>query len=101
MTQTQRMTNAFFQNYGTDFFSSAEIQSLKDSVGPGGAPKDGGKELREKVRAEIERRTREQGVDPSLVEPQIDSLTEKISSMLLEGKSPEEIQRALSASAPR
>jgi hypothetical protein len=98
-TQSQRETETFFRNYGTgDFFTAAEIQAMKDGVG---AANDGGKRLREQVRAEIEKKTREQGVDPSLVEPQIDKLTEKISSMLLEGKSPEEIQRALSASSPR
>ncbi|HME71344.1 MAG TPA: hypothetical protein VKM54_15945 [Myxococcota bacterium] len=101
-SQSQRMTEAFFQNYGgADFFSPAELQAMKDGAAAGAAPKDGGKELRQKVREEIERKTREQGVEPSLVEPQIDKLTEKISSMLLEGKSPEEIQRALSASSPR
>jgi len=101
-TQSQRMTEAFYQNYGSgDFFTAAEIQAMKDGAAAGGAPKDGGKELREKVRAEIEQKARDQGVDPSLVEPQIDKLTEKISSMLLEGKSPEEIQRALGASSPR
>jgi hypothetical protein len=98
-TQSQRETEAFFQNYGGgDFFTAAEIQAMKAGAG---APNDGGKGLREQVRAEIEKKTREQGVDPSLVEPQIDKLTEKISSMLLEGKSPEEIQRVLNASSPR
>ena len=101
-TQTQRVTESYYQNYGSgDFLSAAEIQAMKDGAPAGGAAKDGGKELREKVRAEIEQKAREQGVDPSLVEPQIDKLTEKISSMLLEGKSPEEIQRALGASSPR
>ena len=101
-TQSQRETETFFRNYGgADFFSLSELQAMKESVGAGGTPKDGGKELREKVRGEIERKTREQGVEPSLVEPQIDRLTEKISSMLLEGKSPEEIQRALNGSSPR
>ncbi|HTF34841.1 MAG TPA: hypothetical protein VK714_14235 [Myxococcota bacterium] len=101
-TQTQRVIESYYQNYGSaDFFSTAELQALKDGVATGGAPKDGGQELREKVRAEVERKTREQGVEPSLVEPQIDRLTEKVSSMLLEGKSPEEIQRALGASSPR
>jgi hypothetical protein len=101
-TQTQRVIESYYQNYGgADFFSTAELQALKDGVAAGGAPKDGGQELREKVRAEVERKTREQGVEPSLVEPQIDRLTEKVSSMLLEGKSPEEIQRALGASSAR
>jgi hypothetical protein len=101
-TQSQRVTEAFFQNYGgADFFTPAEIQALKDSVAAGGAAKGGEQSVREKVRAEIERKTREQGVEPSLVEPQIDKLTEKISSMLLEGKSPDEIERALGASSPR
>ena len=97
-TQTQRETETFFRNYGgAGFFSVSELQTLKDNLGA--APNEG--DLREKVRQEIERKTREEGIEPSLVEPQIDRLTEKVSSMLLEGKSPEEIQRALNASAPR
>jgi hypothetical protein len=97
-TQSQRETETFFRTYGNDFFSPAELQSIRESAGAG-PPKES--ELRAKVREEIERKTREQGVDPSLVAPQIDQLTEKITSMLLEGKSPEEIERALGTSAPR
>jgi hypothetical protein len=100
-TQSQRETDTFFRNYGSNFFSAAELQALKDGAGPGGAAKDGGKELREKVRDEIEQKAREQGVDPSLIEPQIDTLTDKISSMILDGKSPEEIERALRAGSSR
>jgi len=99
-SQSQRNTEVFFQNFGsTDFFSADELQVLKEGLA-GGVAKDD-KALRDKVRAEIERKAREQGVDPALVEPQIDRLTEKISSMIQQGKSPEEIERALNASSPR
>jgi len=97
-SQSQRNTEVFFKNFGsTDFFSADELRVLKEV---GGAQKDD-KELRNKVRAEIESKAREQGIDPALIEPQIDRLSEKISSMIQQGKSPEEIERALNASSPR
>jgi hypothetical protein len=100
-TQTQREIERFYQTWGSSFFSPAELQALKDGAGAGGARSpSGSNDLRERVRAELERKAREQGVEPSTVEPQIDRLTDKISSMLEEGKSPEEIQRALGAGAP-
>ena len=100
-TPNQREIERFYQTWGRDFFSPTELQALKDKAGAGAAPQGGAKDLRERVRAELERKAREQGIEPSTVEPQIDQLTDKISSMLEEGKSPEEIERALSGSAPR
>jgi hypothetical protein len=100
-TPNQREIERFYQTWGRDFFSPSELQALKDKAGAAAAPKSGGKDLREMVRAELERKAREQGIEPSTVEPQIDQLTDRISSMLEEGKSPEEIERALGVSAPR
>ena len=50
-------------------------------------------ELRSQIQASLETQLQDRGLSPSQVEPQIQSLTRQIEKLVLEGKSPTEIER--------
>jgi hypothetical protein len=50
-------------------------------------------ELRSQIQASLEAQLQDRGLSPSQVQPQIQSLTRQIEKLVLEGKSPSEIER--------